>query len=127
MTAVPSPRRTRRRTTPPDFTRAERTYLLSLPAVTAVHGQRICYSNEFRDDCIRRYEEGASPVKLFRESRPRPQTHRIQTHRALHRPLARRRNQSRDSSRQSRRTAVRKQSSGGQSSGRQPSRGQPGR
>ena len=29
---------------------------------------RICYSKEFRDDCMRRYAEGGSPAAIFREA-----------------------------------------------------------
>lgn len=49
------------------FTAKTRKYLGSLDAVESVTQYRICYSKEFRDDCIRRYAEGGSPAAIFRE------------------------------------------------------------
>lgn len=40
----------------------------SLDAVESVTQYRICYSKEFRDDCMRRYAEGGSPAAIFREA-----------------------------------------------------------
>lgn len=51
-----------------EFTRKERAYLMSLPAVLSISGRRIYYAPEFRDDCLRRYEHGESPVAMFREA-----------------------------------------------------------
>lgn len=45
-----------------------RKYLGSLDAVESVTQYRICYSKEFRDDCMRRYAEGGSPAAIFREA-----------------------------------------------------------
>lgn len=39
-----------------------------LDAVESVTQYRICYSKEFRDDCMRRYAEGGSPAAIFREA-----------------------------------------------------------
>lgn len=50
------------------FTAREREYLLSLPAVRAVRENRIFYSREFKQDCMRRYREGESPSRIFREA-----------------------------------------------------------
>ena len=49
------------------FTAKTRKYLGSLDAVESVTQYRICYSKEFRDDCMRRYAEGGSPAAIFRE------------------------------------------------------------
>ena len=43
------------------FTAKTRKYLGTLE-------YRICYSKEFRDDCMRRYAEGGSPAAIFREA-----------------------------------------------------------
>ena len=43
-------------------------YLKSLPAVAEVTAKRITYTDEFKRYCIRRYNEGGSPVRLFREA-----------------------------------------------------------
>lgn len=50
------------------FTAKTRKYLGTLDAVEAVTQYRICYSKEFRDDCMRRYAEGGSPAAIFREA-----------------------------------------------------------
>lgn len=41
--------------------------LAALPAVRAVTEKRIEYSPEFRDEVVRRYAEGDSPVRIFRD------------------------------------------------------------
>lgn len=50
------------------FSPEEIAYLKSLPAVVEATAKRITYSNAFKEHCMRRYAEGASPVKLFREA-----------------------------------------------------------
>ncbi|KAB8288256.1 hypothetical protein DSM100688_0823, partial [Bifidobacterium ramosum] len=50
------------------FSPEEVAYLRSLPAVVAASRKRITYSDAFKEYCIRQYNEGASPVKLFREA-----------------------------------------------------------
>ena len=50
------------------FTAKTRKYLGSLDAVESVTQYRICYSKEFRDDCMCRYAEGGSPAAIFREA-----------------------------------------------------------
>ena len=50
------------------FTAKTRKYLGTLDAVESVTQYRICYSKEFRDDCMRRYAEGGSPAAIFREA-----------------------------------------------------------
>ena len=50
------------------FTAKTRKYLGSLDAVESVTQYRICYSKEFRDDCMRRHAEGGSPAAIFREA-----------------------------------------------------------
>lgn len=50
------------------FTPEEREYLQSLPAVANVTPRRITYTHEFKRYCMRRYNEGESPVHLFREA-----------------------------------------------------------
>ncbi|KAB8294577.1 HTH domain-containing protein [Bifidobacterium avesanii] len=50
------------------FSSEEIAYLKSLPAVVEATAKRITYSNAFKEYCMRRYAEGASPVKLFREA-----------------------------------------------------------
>ena len=50
------------------FTATERTYLSSLDAVKRVTDTRIYYSEEFREECMRRYHKGASPAALFAEA-----------------------------------------------------------
>ena len=56
------------------FTAKTRKYLGSLDAVESVTQYRICYSKEFRDDCMRRYAEGGSPAAIFREAGLDPDT-----------------------------------------------------
>ncbi len=50
------------------FTAKTSKYLGSLDAVESVTQYRICYPEEFRDDCMRRYAEGGSPAAIFREA-----------------------------------------------------------
>ncbi len=50
------------------FTEEERAYLLSLPAVVSVKGNRITYSRAFRRQCMERYRVGESPSALFSEA-----------------------------------------------------------
>ncbi|RSX55411.1 hypothetical protein [Bifidobacterium samirii] len=50
------------------FTPEEIRYLESLPAVSAATANRITYADAFKRHCLRRYREGASPVRLFREA-----------------------------------------------------------
>lgn len=54
------------RSTPSAFTERERDYLESLPAVKRVTATRIYYTDEFRDECVRRNGAGEGPVALFR-------------------------------------------------------------
>ena len=72
------------------FTAKTRKYLGSLDAVESVTQYRICYSKEFRDDCMRRYAEGGSPAAIFREA-GLDEDHRLQACGTLHRPLEGRR------------------------------------
>lgn len=50
------------------FTAKERAYLLSLPAVESVTKERIFYSKDFRKECMRRYNRGESPTRIFNEA-----------------------------------------------------------
>ena len=50
------------------FTQSEMYYLRMLPAVEHVTSARITYSDQFREDAIRRYLAGESPVKIFRDA-----------------------------------------------------------
>lgn len=51
------------------FNARERAYLQSLPAVESVtETGRIFYSDEFRRECMRRYNMGESPVRIFNEA-----------------------------------------------------------
>lgn len=50
------------------FTTEQIEYLESLPAVASVSGGRIHYAEQFRDECMRRYEAGESPVRIFRQA-----------------------------------------------------------
>lgn len=50
------------------FTAKERAYLLTLPAVESVTQGRIFYTEEFKADCMRRYHEGDSPMRIFAEA-----------------------------------------------------------
>lgn len=68
MTNVPSSALSPKGRGEREFTRKERAYLMSLPAVLSISGRRIYYAPEFRDDCLHRYEHGESPVAMFREA-----------------------------------------------------------
>ena len=50
------------------FSAEEMRYLMNLPAVANVTRSRITYAEAFRRSCLRRYINGESPVKLFREA-----------------------------------------------------------
>lgn len=50
------------------FSAEEVAYLKSLPAVADATSRRITYAEEFKDHCVERYGQGASPVSLFREA-----------------------------------------------------------
>lgn len=50
------------------FSVREVEYLESLPAVERVRSGRIVYSDDFKRECIRRYNAGESPVEIFREA-----------------------------------------------------------
>lgn len=50
------------------FSAEEVAYLKSLPAVADATSRRITYTEEFKDHCVERYAQGASPVSLFREA-----------------------------------------------------------
>ena len=50
------------------FGREEVEYLRSLPAVAEATSRRITYSEDFKRACMRRYRNGESPVKMFREA-----------------------------------------------------------
>ncbi|OZG61475.1 hypothetical protein BLEM_1423 [Bifidobacterium lemurum] len=50
------------------FSREERAYLITLPAVADVSEYRIQYSTRFRNEFLRRYRNGESAVRLFREA-----------------------------------------------------------
>ncbi|OZG69605.1 HTH domain-containing protein [Bifidobacterium eulemuris] len=50
------------------FSREERAYLITLPAVVDVSEYRIQYSTRFRNEFLRRYRNGESAVRLFREA-----------------------------------------------------------
>lgn len=43
-------------------------YLNDLPAVRSATSNRIEYSEQFQKDCMMRYAQGESPVKIFREA-----------------------------------------------------------
>ena len=51
-----------------EFSPEEIAYLTSLPAVSGVSSGRIRYTEEFRVECMRRYENGDSPVRIFRDA-----------------------------------------------------------
>lgn len=51
-----------------EFTRAERKYLERLDAVSRVTATRIYYKDTFRDESMRRYLLGDSPVEIFRDA-----------------------------------------------------------
>ncbi|OZG60678.1 methyltransferase [Bifidobacterium lemurum] len=48
------------------FTKQEREYLLTLPAVLNVSSSRIQYTQRFRDEFVRRYANGESSTAIFR-------------------------------------------------------------
>ncbi|WP_240542092.1 HTH domain-containing protein [Bifidobacterium sp. CP2] len=50
------------------FSPEEVTYLKSLPAVVEASPKRITYAEAFKRYCIIQYNQGGSPVKLFREA-----------------------------------------------------------
>lgn len=50
------------------FSPEEVKYLKSLPAVAEATSRRITYTDDFKRYCVTRYNEGASPVRLFREA-----------------------------------------------------------
>lgn len=50
------------------FSAEEVSYLKTLPAVADVTRKRITYTEEFKLDCVRRYSQGESPVKIFRDA-----------------------------------------------------------
>ena len=51
-----------------NFSSEEIAYLVALPAVSGVLRGRISYTRQFREECMRRYERGDSPVRIFREA-----------------------------------------------------------
>ena len=65
------------------FTAKERAYLLTLPAVESVTQGRIFYTEEFKADCMRRYHEGDSPMRIFAEAGLYSESDRLQTHRTV--------------------------------------------
>ncbi|OZG61811.1 hypothetical protein BLEM_1348 [Bifidobacterium lemurum] len=50
------------------FSSRTRKALQSLDAVASVSETRITYSEDFRDECMRRYAQGESPTAIFREA-----------------------------------------------------------
>lgn len=50
------------------FSPEEIKYLKSLPAVAEVTEKRITYTDDFKRYCVSHYNEGASPVRMFREA-----------------------------------------------------------
>ncbi|WP_034876223.1 HTH domain-containing protein [Bifidobacterium moukalabense] len=50
------------------FTAKERAYLASLPAVKSVSASHIRYTDQFRVECMCRYDAGESPTSIFREA-----------------------------------------------------------
>ena len=50
------------------FTLKEASYLQSLPAVKRVTASRITYEESFKVECVRRYLQGESARKIFREA-----------------------------------------------------------
>lgn len=50
------------------FNEEELAYLRSLPAVARVSHGRIRYTEEFKRECMRRYEAGDSPSQIFRDA-----------------------------------------------------------
>ena len=51
-----------------EFTKDEIEYLLSLRAVNKVSNGRIRYSEEFKRECMQKYADGESPIKIFRDA-----------------------------------------------------------
>lgn len=69
------------------FTKAERKYLLSLPAVCAIgDNDRIFYSDGFRREALERYEAGDSPARIFRDAGLDP---KLIGHKRVERAMAR--------------------------------------
>ena len=50
------------------FTQEQIEYLKSLPAVVGITKNRIEYSDTFKYECVRRYRQGESPAKIFRDA-----------------------------------------------------------
>ena len=50
------------------FTAKERAYLASLSAVKSVSASHIRYTDQFRVECMCRYDAGESPAAIFREA-----------------------------------------------------------
>ena len=50
------------------FSRRERSYLASLPAVERVTEGRIYYNDAFKQECVRRYRAGESATHIFDEA-----------------------------------------------------------
>ncbi len=50
------------------FSLEEVAYLKGLPAVAEATQRRIIYAEDFKMQCMQRYRNGESPVKLFREA-----------------------------------------------------------
>ena len=50
------------------FSAREMRYIQSLPAVDYVTPYRICYKEEFKRECMRRYRRGESPSAIFRSA-----------------------------------------------------------
>lgn len=50
------------------FTEDEVSYLWTLPAVKRVSERRIVYTQQFKEEVVRRYRLGESPSKIFREA-----------------------------------------------------------
>ena len=50
------------------FSPEEIKYLKSLPAVAEATAKRITYTDDFKRYCVVHYNEGASPVRMFREA-----------------------------------------------------------
>ncbi|NMM97699.1 HTH domain-containing protein [Bifidobacterium olomucense] len=71
------------------FTDEERRYLRSLAAVSRVTETRITYTMAFREECMRRYWNGESSTKIFREAGLGPE---IIGHKRIERCIARWRN-----------------------------------
>lgn len=70
------------------FSPEEIKYLKSLSAVAEATAKRITYTDDFKRYCVVHYNEGASPVRMFREAGLDPGSNRVQAHRTLPCPLA---------------------------------------